>query len=89
MGFCPDACAMGGYWGMGIGALAWEGENGEREGGGGGEKKVHMYVRMWAYRRMYIYCYMCGAQEEEKCLAADAGRLTHGHNGTYCYSRAE
>lgn len=31
--------------------------------------------------RVWMYGWMYAAQEEEKCLAADAGRLTHGPHG--------
>lgn len=86
-------CAMGGYGGMGLGGGHGHGGR-EREG----EREVHahvVYLSAWAHvHRQSVG--MRAAQEEEKCLAADAGRLTHGRMGltseyvcTYCCSRIE
>lgn len=79
---------MGGYGGMGLGG----------HGHGGRKREVHahvVYLSAWAHRHRQSVG-MRAAQEEEKCLAADAGRLTHGRMGltreyvcTYCCSRIE
>ena len=80
MGLCPDACAMGGYG-------AWVLGHGHGDGGTEGSWEVHADTCMVG---VHTRVYMCVAQEEEKCLAADAGRLTHGRaHGTYCHGRIE
>lgn len=77
--------AMGGHGGMGTGTWAWEVR-------GGMGRPRYMLTRGRGRVdacRSSVPGWVCmyAAQEGEKCLAADAGRLTHGQtHGTYCYN---